>query len=347
MNMMSEAKLSAALAAVASACRITRYVQSHREKVRQITKSDRSPVTVADFAVQAIVAMDLRDQLGEIAMIGEEESAMLREPAQAAARDAVISAARTVRPNADPDEIIDAIDVGKAVISDAKGGGVWTLDPIDGTKGYLRGQQYAIALAYIERGAVTLGVMGCPSLPQSHTAPLDRADERGTIYFASIGSGAFELPGDDPHAAPKRIAATLSPPEESGELRICESLESDHSDQQASAHIARQLGSGLSPVRLDSQCKYAVVARGQADAYMRLPTDEGYIEKIWDHAAGAIIASEAGAVVTDIHGARLDFSRGSELRGNSGIICAAPHAHGRIIAAIEALGLHEACRAGR
>ena len=41
----------------------------------------------------------------------------------------------------------------------------WTLDPIDGTKGFLRGEQYAIALAKISAGAVTLGVLGCPNLP--------------------------------------------------------------------------------------------------------------------------------------------------------------------------------------
>ena len=44
--------------------------------------------------------------------------------------------------------------------------GFWTLDPVDGTKGFLRNQQYAIALAYIERGTPVVGVMGCPNLPR-------------------------------------------------------------------------------------------------------------------------------------------------------------------------------------
>ena len=332
--------LSAALDAVTLACRITRHVQQQRESVRQITKSDRSPVTVADFAVQAVIAMMLRDRLGEVAMVGEEESSLLRDEAQRAVRDAVVDAVGLVRPGTAPDEVLDAIDAGKDNPF-ARPGGFWTLDPIDGTKGFLRGQQYAIALAFIEAGLVTLGVMGCPNLPRSLDAPLDRADDRGTIYFATSGGGAFERCGDASEQ-PRRIPAPPSA-DSSGDLRICESLESDHSNQRATEEISRRLGGRLAPVRLDSQCKYAVVARGQADAYLRMPTAAGYVEKIWDHAAGAIIASEAGAVVTDVSGARLDFSRGSELSGNSGVICAAPHAHGRIIAAIEAMGFHKAC----
>ena len=46
----------------------------------------------------------------------------------------------------------------------------WTLDPIDGTKGFLRRDQYAIALAYVVDGVVQLGVLGCPEF----TTPIER-----------------------------------------------------------------------------------------------------------------------------------------------------------------------------
>ena len=62
----------------------------------------------------------------------------------------------------------------------------------------------------------------------------------------------------------------------------------------------RRLGINAPPVRIDSQAKYALVARGEADIYLRLPTRADYREKIWDHAAGALIVAEAGGVVTDI-----------------------------------------------
>jgi 3'(2'), 5'-bisphosphate nucleotidase len=70
-----------------------------------------------------------------------------------------------------------------------------------------------------------------------------------------------------------------------------------------------------------------------------MPTRKEYVEKIWDHAAGAIIATESGAVVSDISGARLDFTHGALLQRNRGILCATAGMHGRIIDAIVRLGL--------
>ena len=46
-------------------------------------------------------------------------------------------------------------------------------------------------------------------------------------------------------------------------------------------------------VRLDGQCKYAIVGAGAAHGNMRLPPS-GYIEKIWDHAPGVHFVTEAG-----------------------------------------------------
>ena len=99
------------------------------------------------------------------------------------------------------------------------------------------------------------------------------------------------------------------------------------------AHHRSPGGAGTS-ARLDSQCKYAVVARGQADAYLRLPTRADYVENIWDHAAGMLVAQEAGAEITDIDGRPLDFSCGKGLSRNRGIICASPPFHARIVEAI-------------
>ncbi len=82
-----------------------------------------------------------------------------------------------------------------------------------------------------------------------------------------------------------------------------------------------------------------MVARNQAEAYLRMPTGADYVEKIWDHAAGMLIATEAGAVVSDITGKPLDFSQGWRLESNRGVICAVPGLHSRIIKAIEALGI--------
>jgi 3'(2'), 5'-bisphosphate nucleotidase len=99
------------------------------------------------------------------------------------------------------------------------------------------------------------------------------------------------------------------------------------------------LGIAAPPVRLDSQAKYAVVARGDAELYLRLPTRKDYREKIWDHAAGALVVQEAGGTVTDVRGKPLDFTRGPELAGNRGVVVTHGLEHARIIAALRELGV--------
>ena len=103
------------------------------------------------------------------------------------------------------------------------------------------------------------------------------------------------------------------------EARFCESVESAHSNQDQSAQIAARLGIHKAPYRIDSQCKYAAVARGDAAIYLRLPTRADYVEKIWDHAAGCRIVTEAGGTVTDVHGRPLDFGLGRKLTENRGV----------------------------
>ncbi|MEZ6046645.1 MAG: inositol monophosphatase family protein [Planctomycetaceae bacterium] len=101
---------------------------------------------------------------------------------------------------------------------------------------------------------------------------------------------------------------------------MCESVESGHSAHGLSARVAEALGIQNEPVRLDSQAKYAVVARGEADIYLRLPTRPGYREKIWDHAGGVLLVEEAGGTVSDVTGAPLEFTHGHQLEQNLGVI---------------------------
>ncbi|MBL8948913.1 MAG: hypothetical protein JNK45_37420, partial [Myxococcales bacterium] len=88
----------------------------------------------------------------------------------------------------------------------------------------------------------------------------------------------------------------------------------------------------------DSQAKYALVARGQAHVYLRVPTDPTRVELVWDHAAGAVIAARTGMRVTDLRGAPLDFSAPPRLAKNVGILGAHPGIHGALVDAIAALG---------
>jgi len=258
----------------------------------------------------------------------------LRRPDHAAVLDAVVEAVQVARPGASADDVQAAID---RCDHDATAEAYWALDPIDGTKGFLRGQQYAIALGLIEGGEVAFGIMGCPNLGADALAPIDAPDPRGMICAAARGAGAWATPADEPGRAPKPIAAARF--DAARPVRICESVEAEHSKHSDVVRIAEAIGRERVPVQLDSQCKYALVARGQADAYLRMPTKKGYVERIWDHAAGSLIATEAGAVVTDIAGAPLDFGRGPRLEGNRGIVCAADGLHAEVIEAIDRLGI--------
>ncbi len=321
--------LEVAIIAVQQACIVTRKVQADLERMQQIEKSDKSPVTVADFAAQAVVTHVLEASLGPIKLVGEEASAELRESDQETLCQSVVSAVQTVWAEATKEQVLDAIDVGS---HDASSLSYWTLDPIDGTKGFLRGGQYAISLALIENGEVILGVLGCPNLSLDFDRSFDKPDPDGVIYFARRGEGTWRVTDNK---SPLRI----TPDPYDGLIRVCESVESGHSKHDDTARIVEKLGGAGESARLDSQCKYAVVARGQADAYLRLPTRADYVEKIWDHAGGMLIAQEAGMLVSDIYGKSLDFSQGIGLKNNSGVICASPKFHDQILHAIEELGL--------
>jgi 3'(2'), 5'-bisphosphate nucleotidase len=262
-------------------------------------------------------------------MIGEEDAAELREASQAELRQIVVQhvAAALGRP-AHEDEVLDWIDHGASAASAGqKPSRYWTLDPIDGTKGFLRAQQYAVALALIEEGRVVLGALACPNLPMQENLI-------GLLLVALRGQGAEALPLGDATApgSPLRTRAVNAP----AAARFCESVESGHSDQEQAARIAQALGITSPPLRMDSQAKYAAVARGDAQIYLRLPTRADYQEKIWDHAAGAIIVEEAGGRVTDITGRPLDFSLGATLSANKGIVATSGSIHDAVISAIRA-----------
>lgn len=117
---------------------------------------------------------------------------------------------------------------------------------------------------------------------------------------------------------------------------FCESVVAAHAAHSVQGRIADRLGITADPYRIDSQCKYAVVARGEASIYLRLPRDTSYREKVWDHAAGALIVEEAGGRVTDLNGSPLDFSNGRLLGNHRGIVCTNRAIHDQVLDAARA-----------
>ena len=119
-------------------------------------------------------------------------------------------------------------------------------------------------------------------------------------------------------------------------------MEAAHAAHGDHASITAALGITAEPYRIDSQCKYGVVSRGEASIYLRLPKKKDYREKVWDHAAGAIVLEEAGGRVTDLAGQPLDFSQGRLLGTHVGIVATNGRLHDRVVAACrEVVGLDD------
>lgn len=276
-----------------------------------VAKGDRSPVTVADYGSQALVCRAVREAFPDDPIIAEEDSTLLRMPEQSVLREMLTKHLANVHPDCTLTDAMRWIDYGSAEgFSDR----FWTLDPIDGTKGFLRNGHFAVALALIVDGEVAVGGLACPKL------------DGGTLV-AVRGHGA----------AQGKRSISVSTIDRVSKARFCESMESGHSAHGDAQRVANYLGITTESIRLDSQAKYAVVARGEAEIYMRLPTRKGYVERIWDHAAGALILSEAGGCVTDCRGRKLDFTCGKGLARNRGIIATNGQLHGEVINALKAL----------
>lgn len=312
-----------ALDAVLSASRVCQAVQRRLVAGAALEKGDKSPVTVADFAAQAVVSHHLGEAFGHVPLVGEEDAAALRDPANEAMKRGVLAAVGDVLPGLTEEQVLAAIDRG--TYEGGPEGMHFTLDPIDGTKGFLRMDQYAVALALIDEGEVVMGVLGCPNLPVA-----DGADEKGCLFSAHKGAGATMRTLDDT----AERAVTVSTEAELAAARFCESVEKAHTNQSHSGRVAELLGITQPPYRIDSQCKYAAVARGDASIYLRLPTKPGYVEKIWDHAAGWAVVTEAGGQVTDVYGKPLDFGRGRRLEDNKGVITTNGRFHDEVVAAV-------------
>ena len=310
------------------------------------TKKDKSLVTTADYATQAFISWcvpvggawraradgvlcrTLAEAFGaDVSLVAEEDSASLRDgPAGAAMLVRVTAAVNeamvaTGKAALTAEQVLVAIDRGAS--AGGREGRHWVLDPVDGTLGFVRGDQYAVALALLERGRVVAGVLGCPNMP---TRPdlLESADSlsygfsprlvskmlagargagawyKGVLFCASRGAGTWASPSEPGvPVAPRRVQ--VSTQADASRVRMCEPVLKANSSQGFTAAVASALGMASKPLRLYSMVKYGAVARGDADVFMKFPK-AGYKEKIWDHAAGVVIVEEAGGLVTDAGG---------------------------------------------
>lgn len=324
---MYSAERSFALEIASDACRLASTVQ--REVVANsdaLTKGDRSPVTMADLAIQTVVSRRLAETFPNDPLLAEEDAGSLSGADEMAAK--VLDLSRTSIPELDLDAVQQALDRGDHAGGD--NGRYWVLDPVDGTKGFLRGQHYAIALALVDRGKVALGVLGCPNLAID---PGNPSDGIGCLFVAVRGEGAWQRLVSGGQERPIHTDGISNP----AHAVMCESVESAHSAHSEHAAISKKLRIATEPYRIDSQCKYAIVSRGEASIYLRLPSSKGYREKVWDHAAGAVIAEEAGGRISDLDGKDIDLTSGRFVGKHRGIIVTNGTIHEQVLEAARAV----------
>lgn len=343
-------ELRTALLAVQRAARLTSAVYRATEK-GTTSKSDASPVTIGDFGAQALIIAALKYRFPGDEIVAEEEASELRVNSEL--RNEVwqyVSQTRLDDEGAErelggaitsAEEMMDVIDQGKSP-GGAKGR-IWAIDPIDGTKGFLRGGQYAVCLALMVDGHVKVGVLGCPNLPvddrqrvNSNTGHDQKWNEKekGVLVAAIEGQGASSRPLTKGGLA-ERHQIRMRDVKDITQASFCESVEAAHSNHSENAEISKRLGTTNEPVRMDSQAKYASIARGAGDIYLRLPVCRDYQEKIWDHASGYLIVREAGGEVTDSEGKALNFSCGRTLAKNKGVVAASKAVQPRVLEVVK------------
>lgn len=336
---MPDPQLHAAIDAVRRAGKLCKHLQGDLAS-GEVIKGDGSPVTVADFAAQVVVIRTLIEHGVDAAIAGEEQADALQRDAALCRRVTEALRSTGAWAGATEREVVQTLGH-RAWTSDALPDRAWVIDPIDGTKGFIAQRQFAVCLALIERGVVTVAALGCPNLaldPSAEPGELDPSaiDAHGTVIACRRGDGIVHGALDSDllsPVAPRAIESRRSPiltfsvePSE-GRVRDFDALADE---------MQRRFGRRPVPLSMDSQAKYALVARGQADIYDRPPRRN--FEKSWDHAAGCLLIEEAGCVVTDAMGEPLEWSCVT-LGKTRGILGAPADLHAQVLAARGAIGL--------
>ncbi len=206
------------------------------------TKSDQSPVTVCDRAAEAVILRALAEAAPGVPVIAEEEVAAGRIPAH--------------------------------------GDIYFLVDPLDGTKEFVRGgDDYTVNIGLIVGATPRLGVVYQPALDRLH--------------LGLVGEGAWlEENGE------RRAIATRA----LGETRDAVASKS-HFNQATADYLDQAIGA-CDYVAVGSSLKFCLVAEGRADIYPRLsPTSE------WDTAAGHAVLLAAGGRVDGPDAAALTYGK--------------------------------------
>jgi 3'(2'), 5'-bisphosphate nucleotidase len=275
------------------------------------------PVTIADYGSQALLCRALARAFPDDGVLAEEGAAQFMTLLTDAQRGQVAGlVGQVIGEEVSVEQVAAWLEHGRGVSSAL----TWIIDPIDGTKGYVAGRQYAIAIGALSEGEPISGVLACPG----YGSGLLFYAQRGAAYVENLSGGRAS-----------RIA--VSETSKTSAARVVASLEQHKGDHPGSDGLYAALGirqQRITPV--DSQAKYAMVACGDADLFMRLMNADAHRHYIWDHAPGVALVRAAGGVCTDMDGSPLRFDGGVTMP-NRGMVISNGRLHDALIEAAAAL----------
>ena len=305
--------------AIRQAAELCQLVQNHYLSASDKKAGDHSePVTIADYGSQAIICRALLRRYPDDAVVAEESGRQFLQLVNAEQRAQVCQLLSQVLGEAvSVAELVSWLDFGAGVSARR----TWVIDPIDGTKGFIARRHYAIACGLLLDGQVSEGMVAAPGY----------ADGAGALFFTQDGFSWREaLSGGE------RVRISVSQRRDPQEFVAAQSFARAHASKSRMARARDYAGLGAARIlELDSMEKYALVACGDADLYLRLPrAGSEYAHKIWDHAAGVALVQQADGMATDLDGGPLDFSRG-ELMPNPGMVVSNGQLHERVVEAVQ------------
>lgn len=166
---------------------------------------------------------------------------------------------------------------------------LWVIDPIDGTRGFMRKSgEFSAMIGFCIEGRVVAGVVAEPAL--------DR------VTYASEGQGCWTRSGENPP-----VACLVS---EAGALSSAILARSHTKNPADPGEFGTRLGLSRFLEKYSAGVKLAAVARGEADLYI----NDYPSYRDWDLCAGIILVLEAGGKATDWTGRPLEFGRAGNLQ---------------------------------
>ncbi|KAI0602950.1 hypothetical protein F4775DRAFT_598125 [Biscogniauxia sp. FL1348] len=348
-------EIRVAIGAIQAAARISQSVLAADDK-GVVEKDDLSPVTVADFAIQALLTSTMHAAFPGDQFVGEESAGSLRaNPALLERVWGLLqqhASSSSCQVPASPEQMCEMIDWCGTGTPTGSSGRVWVFDPIDGTKTFVQRRAYAINVALLEAGRQAVGVVGCPTLPVDVAAPADNDTRdptgRGLVAFAARGHGAYVRPlllVDEDSVVVRKIPAHAGTGTGMGTgmggLRAVScydsSLTGSGVDAAHAAVHARlgMAGAGAGCDFLAWVLRWVSLGLGIADVTVWVYRRRERAGKVWDHAGAMLLFEEAGGKITDVDGRDIDLAAGRTMTANHGFVAAPRALHAAVLRTVQ------------